>query len=122
LLRISNRERTDTDDMATPKPQAAPIARRAYSINEACIALDICRATAYAMMLSGALPYVEYGGRRHIPADIIEALVKGEHPSQGRLTPERPGVRAAGLSPEQIAKAIKRRKPNPVRRRVGAAA
>jgi hypothetical protein len=58
------------------------VVRRAYLVNEACVALGIARSNAYSMMRSGALPYVEIGGRRHIAADVIEALVKGEHPGQ----------------------------------------
>jgi len=73
-------------------------------------------------MRSGEMPYVEYGGRRHITDDTIEALMRGEHPSQTRLTPERPGARAGELSPEHVAKAVKRAKPRPTRRRKGAAA
>jgi excisionase family DNA binding protein len=72
------------------KPQTAPVARRVYSINETCVVLDICRATAYAMMLSGEMPYVEYGGRRHITSDTVEALVRGERLGQAhRPSPTR---------------------------------
>jgi excisionase family DNA binding protein len=73
--------------MATSKSQATPVQRRAFSINEACVVLNICRATAYTMMRSGALRYVEYGGRRHIPADAVEALVRGELPDQAQPKP-----------------------------------
>jgi predicted DNA-binding transcriptional regulator AlpA len=73
--------------MTTPKTQAPPVTRRAYRINETCIALGICRSNAYSMMDSGELPYVVIGGRRHITSDTIEALVKGEHPGQTPTPP-----------------------------------
>jgi predicted DNA-binding transcriptional regulator AlpA len=68
--------------MTTSKTRAPPVTRRAYRINETCIALGICRSNAYSMMDSGELPYVVIGGRRHITSDTIEALVRGESPGQ----------------------------------------
>jgi hypothetical protein len=103
--------------MRTAKTQATPVQRRAFSINKACIVLDVCRATAYQMMRSGELPYVEYGGRRHITSDTIETLIRGERPGHAHLSPERPEARTGELSPEQIAKAVKRTKPRLARRR-----
>jgi predicted DNA-binding transcriptional regulator AlpA len=66
----------------TPSEKTAAVARRAYRINEACAALGISRSGAYLEMSAGRLPYVVICGRRHIPADTVEALVRGEHPSQ----------------------------------------
>jgi hypothetical protein len=73
--------------MTTSKTRAPPVMRRAYRVNEACIALGICRSSAYQRMNSGELPYVLICGRRHIAADTIEALVKGEHPGQTPTPP-----------------------------------
>ena len=83
--------KTDDHHMATTssKSQATPVQRRAYRIDEACFALGICRASAYTMMRTGELPYVVISGRRHIAADTVEALVRGEHPSQVRPNPTR---------------------------------
>jgi hypothetical protein len=70
----------------TTMPTSKHVAPRAYQINRACIVLDISRSKAYSDMQSGSLPYVLIGGRRHITADVIEALVRGEHPSQAQPT------------------------------------
>jgi excisionase family DNA binding protein len=77
---IGGQERTGTN-MPIPKSQA-PLVRRAYRVDEACYALGISRASAYTAMREGKLPYFVVGGRRHISADVIEALVRGEHSSQ----------------------------------------
>jgi Helix-turn-helix domain len=63
------------------------VARRAYLVNEACAALGISRSSAYEGMNSGEIPYVIICGRRHIPADAVEALVRGKRPSQRTSTP-----------------------------------
>jgi excisionase family DNA binding protein len=82
--------------MATSsKSQTTPVTRRAYRIGEACFALGICRSTAYERMDSGELPYAIIGGRRHIAADTIEALVRGELPGQAQPTAARRRKRKA---------------------------
>jgi predicted DNA-binding transcriptional regulator AlpA len=81
--------------MATSKSQATPVQRRAYRVNEACVALGICRSSAYVRMNSGEIPYAVICGRRHIAAEVIEALVKGEHPSQAQPKPVRRKQEAA---------------------------
>jgi hypothetical protein len=76
------RVETDGNMPISEKKTAPPVMRRAYRINEACTALGISRSGAYLEMSAGRLPYVVICGRRHIPADAVEALVRGERPSQ----------------------------------------
>jgi excisionase family DNA binding protein len=57
--------------------ETPPPARRAFSVTEVGIALDLSRSTLYALMRTGELPYVTIGHRRRIPADAIEALIGG---------------------------------------------
>jgi excisionase family DNA binding protein len=60
----------------------APVAPRAYTISQYCTALSISRAQAYNLMRDGSLPFFTIGGRRRISADVVEAQVRGELPSQ----------------------------------------
>ena len=52
--------------------------RRAYGVNDFCRAYSLSRATAYNMFADGRLQSVKIGGRRLIPADAAEALLKPE--------------------------------------------
>jgi hypothetical protein len=44
--------------------------------NDFCDAYGVCRATAYKMMKNGTLRTVLIGGRRVIPVDAAEALLR----------------------------------------------
>ena len=50
--------------------------RRAYRVNEFCDAYGISRTSTYEMIKSGELSSVKVAGRRLIPADVAEALLK----------------------------------------------
>ena len=62
--------------MTRPTDQAN---RRAYRINDFCREYGLGRTTAYKLIRAGKLPSVLIGGRRLIPADQAEALLKGDH-------------------------------------------
>ncbi len=53
------------------------IERRAYRVNEACAAFRISRSTIYKLMAAGKLRTVRIAGRRLIPAEAAEALLRG---------------------------------------------
>jgi predicted site-specific integrase-resolvase len=52
-----------------------PVSRRGYNVTEWCEAFGRSRATAYKLMESGKLRYVDIGGRRFIPNEAAEALL-----------------------------------------------
>jgi hypothetical protein len=56
--------------------QSQPVERKGYNVTEWCEAYRRSRATAYLLMKSGKLRYVELGGRRFIPIEAAEALVQ----------------------------------------------
>lgn len=49
----------------------------AYSIREACAASSLGRTTIYAHIAAGRLRVVRVGGRTLIPAEELQAFVKG---------------------------------------------
>jgi excisionase family DNA binding protein len=51
--------------------------RRALSVNEFCAAYGLSRSTAYKLMKQGTLRTVKIGGRRVVPVDAAEGLLKG---------------------------------------------
>lgn len=55
-----------------------PLARRAYGVREFCSAFGLSRSTVYNLMAEGRLKTVRVAGRRLIPADAAEALLRGE--------------------------------------------
>jgi excisionase family DNA binding protein len=52
--------------------------RRALTLYDFCDFYSIGRSTAYGMIRSGKLPSIRVGGRRLIPVDAAEALLKPE--------------------------------------------
>ena len=54
-----------------------PIAPRAYGVAEFCRAFNLSRSTTYNLIASGQLESVRVAGRRLIPADAAEALLRG---------------------------------------------
>lgn len=50
---------------------------RAYRVHDFCRAFGLSRSTAYNLMASGKLRSVRVAGRRLIPADAAEALLRG---------------------------------------------
>ncbi len=68
---------------------AAHVERRAYLVDEYCLAVRVSRATAYAMMADGTLPFFYIGNRRHIPVEAVEAQIRGELPGQNPPSPTR---------------------------------
>jgi len=52
--------------------------RRAYTVNEFCVAFRLSRATAFRLISTGRLRSVRIMGRRLIPADAAEALLLQE--------------------------------------------
>ena len=53
------------------------VKRQGYNVAEWCVAFGRSRATAYKMMAEGTLRYVEFGGRRFIPNEAAEELLRG---------------------------------------------
>jgi hypothetical protein len=64
------------------KTIAAHVERRAYLVDEYCFAMRVSRASAYAMMSAGMLPYFYVGNRRRIPVEAVEAQIRGELSAQ----------------------------------------
>lgn len=56
----------------------APSGPRAYRVQDFCRAFGISRSTVYNLMADGRLQTVRIAGRRLIPADAAEALLRGE--------------------------------------------
>jgi excisionase family DNA binding protein len=56
-----------------PDQQLAP---RAYTIQSFCKAFGLSRSTAYNLISDGRLRSVRVAGRRLIPADAAEALLR----------------------------------------------
>ena len=54
----------------------APIKRRALRINDAAAALGVGRSTIYKLMSEGKLATVKVAGRRLVPCDNMEALLR----------------------------------------------
>lgn len=52
--------------------------KRAFRIDEAVASYGIGRTKLYELMKEGKLRTVKVGGRRLIPAESLEALLKGE--------------------------------------------
>lgn len=57
--------------------QASQVSPRAYTMQAFCKAYGLSRSTAYELMARGKLRSVRVGGRRLIPADAAEELLKG---------------------------------------------
>ena len=57
-------------------PAKTQTERRAYRIKDFCSAYGISRTSTYEMIKSGELSSVKVAGRRLIPADVAEALLK----------------------------------------------
>ena len=58
-------------DKPTPEPLVA-------TVDEAVHMLRTCRASLYAMMARGELPFTVIAGRRRIPMSALRALVGGQ--------------------------------------------
>ena len=56
-------------------PQDRP---RAYGVKAFCKAYGVSRSTVYNLLADGRLKSVRVAGRRLIPADAAEALLRGE--------------------------------------------
>jgi excisionase family DNA binding protein len=52
--------------------------RRAYRVQDFCKAFGLSRSTVYLLMAEGKLRSVRVAGRRLIPADAAEALIRQE--------------------------------------------
>jgi hypothetical protein len=56
-----------------PRKKLAP---RVYTVDQTADLLGACRASIYNMMMRGDLPYLVIAGRRRIPVEIVENLLK----------------------------------------------
>ena len=56
--------------------EVAPIEPRALRINDAAAALGVGRSTLYKLMSEGKLATVKVAGRRLVPCDNMEALLR----------------------------------------------
>jgi excisionase family DNA binding protein len=61
--------------VTTDQPQLMP---RAYRVQDFCKAYGLSRSTTYSLIAQGKLRSVLVAGRRLIPADAAEALLRGE--------------------------------------------
>ena len=59
------------------KTDVMPIERRALRVGDAAAAYGLGRTTIYKLMKDGKLATVKIGGRRLIPREAMEALLKG---------------------------------------------
>ena len=57
---------------------ADTVERRAYRINDFCTAFGLSRSTVYGLIAGGRLQSVLIAGRRLIPADAAEALLRNQ--------------------------------------------
>jgi excisionase family DNA binding protein len=60
-----------------PQPRKK-LAARLYTIDQAADVLGMCRASVYNSINRGELTYLVIGGRRRIPVEIVENLLKIE--------------------------------------------
>ena len=58
--------------------QPLPTIPRAYRVKDFCKAFGLSRSTVYNLIADGRLRSVLIAGRRLIPADAAEALLRGE--------------------------------------------
>jgi excisionase family DNA binding protein len=56
---------------------AQPDEKRAFRVNEAVAAYGLSRSTLYKLISTGSLRTAKVAGRRLIPRDSLEALLKG---------------------------------------------
>lgn len=62
--------------MMKSKPTNTNMEKRALQVKEAAAQYGISRSTIYKLMADGTLQTVKLGGRRLIPRDAMEALLK----------------------------------------------
>jgi excisionase family DNA binding protein len=55
----------------------APIERRVLRVNDAAAAYGVGRSTIYKLMSQGKLATVKIAGRRLVPREAMEALLRG---------------------------------------------
>jgi excisionase family DNA binding protein len=60
-----------------PTMNISSAARRAYQVKEAVATYRLSKSTIYKLMAAGALRSVKIGGRRLIPVEALEALIRG---------------------------------------------
>jgi excisionase family DNA binding protein len=64
--------------MYTPSETTHSLTPRAYRVADFCRAFGLSRSSVYKLMGEGQLTTVKVGGRRLIPAEAAEALLKAE--------------------------------------------
>jgi excisionase family DNA binding protein len=69
------------------------ISRRALTLFDFCDFYSIGRSTAYTMIKTGKLRSIRVGGRRLIPVDAAEALLKSEEVCWSNARHAEPGER-----------------------------
>jgi len=77
----AQREQSRTAPPHSENPRILPAQRekpRAYHVNEFCRLYGIGRSGVYKLLKEGKLPSVVIAGRRVIPSDAGEALLRGE--------------------------------------------
>ena len=62
--------------MTTRNTTVAPIERRALRVNDAATVYGVGRSLIYKLMAEGKLVTVKVGGRRLVPCDNMEALLR----------------------------------------------
>lgn len=77
-LKTAGREASAIPESVATGLQADRTTRRAYGVRDFCEAFGVSRSTVYNLFAAGTLRSVRIAGRRIIPADAAEALLKGE--------------------------------------------
>jgi excisionase family DNA binding protein len=65
-------------DKARRSQSRKKLPSRVYSVDQTADVLGVCRASIYNMMIDGELPYIVIAGRRRVPVEIVENLLKIE--------------------------------------------
>jgi excisionase family DNA binding protein len=76
--RSVRRKSRDEDESAAVPAYTRAGAKRALTIDESARAFSLSRSSLYELIKSGQLPDVKVAGRRLLPIDALEALIKGK--------------------------------------------
>jgi hypothetical protein len=58
-----------------PRPRS-PLPRRLYTVDQYADVTEQCRASVYNGMRAGLIPFIVEGGRRKIPVEFVDNLLK----------------------------------------------
>lgn len=69
-------------------PDADTIPKRAYTMNEAAVTLGIRHTLLYTLVRQGAIASIKIGGRRVIPAAVLDAYLERLMAEQADYVPD----------------------------------